>query len=168
MITSLHKIEFITTSGTYVLVDAGGLIGGPIAWPAEQASESYNAIGSAWGTGQGMGGARRMIEFLVRDEHASHAAAAAFCITRPAALMMHRTGTLKVTITGGSVWEFAGATLASATPVPALDGSFATDTAYRLQVGAAVPTSGLAHYAGIPTGWILETHTAIARTHAAS
>lgn len=168
MIESSHKIEFITASGTFVLLDIGQLVGSPIPWPAEQGSENYNPLGSVWGTGQGMGGAQRMLEFMARKEHASRAALNEFCIIHPATLMAFRTGTVQVTISGGSVWQFPGARLMSATPVPALDSLFGTDTVYRLQVGAGVPVSGLAHYAGIPTSWIAETHTSISRTHAAS
>lgn len=169
MISSHWKIEFIPDGGTaLLLLDYGGMLATPIPMPVEQTAEIYSSLGADWAGGLGLGNAKRTVDFTVRDEHASHAAAASFGIIRPATVLRGRSGTLRMSISGGAVWEFPDAVPISVAPIPVTGGIFATDTVYRFSCGIGVPTSGLAWYAGIPLSWTLDTHSSISRTHAAS
>lgn len=169
MIQAFFQVDFIPESGSTVrLVSAGDLAGDLPDFPVGQATETYQSLGLDWGGAAGMGGARRNLSFSWLTEHASHAAAAAYAIRWPAAFPFRKAGKIRVAITGGETWDLLGAAVSNISCRPTAEGTFATWTTLQATVGEAVPVSGLAHYAGIFIGWTLETHGAIARTHAAS
>ena len=168
MIRSPQTLEWISGSAAFTLVAAEGKLYAPVAWPASQGAENYSSLGGVWGSGSGLGSARRTVNFTVRDDHASVAAAADHCIRFPLLIMPHsRSGTLKVTTPGGTTWEFRAATLISASPTITPDAAWATDTTYSLSLGDAVPVAGMAWFSGMPAAWVPETHGAIARAHSA-
>lgn len=165
---TIHQIDFIDTAGTATrLLTAGDLVTDEPDFQVQQQGDSQSALGRIWGTGVGMGGARRSGTFTRILEHASHAAAAAYCIRWPATLPLARSGKLRITITGGEVWDLADAIITTCGCRRSTDGLFATAATLQLTAGEATPVSGVAFYTGMPAGWVPETHGAIARTHAA-
>ena len=92
-------------------------------------------------------------------EHASHAAAASYAIRHPASLPLDRPGTLRISVSGGEVWDLYAAVLLTVQVAQDSDGDFSTLATYQAEAGLSLPVAGLTHYAGIPTAWILTDHS---------
>ena len=137
MIESLYQIDFITTSGTLRLLDVGDMIEADIAIRITQEATSYAPIGAKWGEPVAAGGAMVAVDWAVVKNHASHAALRGYCFSHAAAMPYGETGTLRLTISGGGVWEIADGTLVSCAPMALLPShAFETLTAYSFSGGA--------------------------------
>ncbi|MEI6654056.1 MAG: hypothetical protein WCP45_04755 [Verrucomicrobiota bacterium] len=168
MILSIYQIDFIDSAGTATrLLDIGDPIGAMIDFSVKQSADSFTSLGNPWGGSRASGGARRPLSWARQIEHVSHAAAASFAIRHPASLPLSREGKLRVTVSGGEVWDLLDAVILDATTRPDQDGTYATLTNYTAEAGQTLPWSGLAHYAGIPTSWLLTTHTGQTLAHSA-
>jgi hypothetical protein len=170
MIETIYQIDFIDglTGGATRLLSQGDLVGDDLEFPVAQKVHEFDSLGMDWGGALGMGGARRAFTWTRQQEHTSLAEAAGFCIRHPASMPLRRAGKLLITISGGEVWEMEDAVISAAATRMDSEGLFATRTSYQASCGRSLPISGLDHYAGMPTGWILETHGTAARTHSAS
>jgi hypothetical protein len=162
MIESLHQIDFITAAGTLRLLDVGAIVERHPSIKVSQQSRRYAAIGAAWAEQQALGGAEAVVEWQAVRNHASHAALHGYCMGHAAAMPSGETGTLRVTISGGDVWDIEDAVLASSAPA-ALTGSgaFETVTAYQATGGRMVPAAAITLYAGIPWMFILQDWDAL-------
>lgn len=166
MIVSIYQIDFIDSDGaTTRLLDHGDLIENFIDFSFNQAADEFAAILGQWGKAVPRGGARRPVEWARLLEHTSHIVAAAFCIRHPAEVPYMKTGTLRIEIDGGEVWDLQDAVLFSAATRLSREGDFSTLTNYKLTAGKTVPYSGLEHYLGQRMEWILDTHTELTTTH---
>jgi hypothetical protein len=93
----------------------------------------------------------------VVKNHASHAALRGYCMSHAASLPSGKTGTLRLTITGGQTWDIADATLLSCAPMPLLPTQdFETLTSYSVTGGEMLPAAAITLYAGIPWDWTLQ------------
>ncbi len=168
MLVSIWQIDFIAESGvTTRLLSAGDLMADVLQIPATIQSQEDHYLGADWAGAVPLGNARRSLSWVCVREHASHADAASFVIRHPAAMPLRTPGKIRISITGGEVWDFLDAVITSATPNQYKDGDFATYTAYQASAGKCLPVSGLAIYTGIPIEWILSTHAALATNHSA-
>jgi hypothetical protein len=162
MIRSLWKIEFVTTGGTFLLLDVGDFISGEISPKVSQQAETYSAIGAAWGKTQAQGTAVTSLAWSTRRDHDSHAGLRAFCMRHAAAFPGGLSGALRISIEDGEVWNIADASLASSEPMPlAPSGGFRTITSYTATGGSISPASAIPLYPGIPWAWILQDWTAL-------
>lgn len=154
---SLYQIDFITAAGVWRLLNVGEEIGGEISPKVSQRAVTYAAIGAAWGASVAEGGAMVALDWQTIRNHASHAALRGFCLRQPASLPYGRSGTLRLAISGGEVWDIADASLLSCAPTPLLpsDG-FESVTAYSVSGGKIQPAAAIALYPGIPWEWILQ------------
>ena len=167
MLVSIHQIDFVSDSGvTTRLLSVGDLMTDVLEIPASIQTQEDNYLGADWAGAVPMGNARRSLSWVCVREHASHAAAASFVIRHPASMPLRTPGKLRVSISGGEVWDFMDAVISSASPTQYKDGDFASYTAYQASAGKCMPVSGLEIYTGIPIEWILSTHDALASTHA--
>jgi hypothetical protein len=165
MIESLHQIEFITASGTRRLLDIGAIVSGAPVIAVQQSVERYSAIGADWSEAFASQGADATITWTAVREHASHATLHAFCIRHAADFPSNQTGALRLTISGGEVWEMKNTVLASSAPLPLPEsGTFETITAYNAAGGEMLPVSTLTLYAGIPWKWINQSWPALTGT----
>ena len=165
MILSLFQIDFIDSAGTATrLLSYGEVMEKPFEMPWGQSADEYSPISATWGLARAKGGGRRTLEWTRRVTHASHAEVCAHVIRHPASLPSMKPGKIRVSIQGGEVWDSIEAVLLGATTRPHTKG-FASITTYRATAGQSFPVSGLAHYAGMPTAWMLTTHSAQALTH---
>jgi hypothetical protein len=163
MIQSLYQIDFITASGTRRLLDIGDLIETDIAPKVAQGADKYSAIGAAWGESQAQGGAMVDLGWSTVRTHASHAELRSFCMRHAASFPSGKTGTLRITISGGETWEISDATLLSSAPMPLVPAaSFKTITAYQATGGRMLPVTAITLYSGIPWEFILQHWEAIA------
>ena len=163
MIYSLLQIDFIETAsgGSTRLLDIGDQVAEELALPIEAGSYGYTPIGAAWGLSQPGGGARRTLEWTRRVEHASHVAAATYSIGHPALLPFAKAGKLRITISGGAVWDLHDAVLLGATAPRDVRGQFATLNRYRAEAGRTQIVSGLPLTAGVPFAWWVESFSSI-------
>lgn len=169
MISSLYQIDFISAAGAATrLLSVGDLTGSMPDFIVRQQAETHISLGNPWGGARAAGGARRPLGWTRLTEHASHAAAASYAIRHGASLPLTSEGKLRITVSGGEVWDMLDAVLLEASTRPDGEGDFATLTTYSAEAGLSLPVSGLAHYAGMPTAWILTTHAAQTLTHAAA
>jgi hypothetical protein len=162
MIESLYQIDFITASGTLRLLDIGAIVDSEpqIAW--KQREQSYAPIGAEWSEKQALGGAENEVTWQAIVNHASQAALRGYCLRHTATLPSGQTGTLRLTISGGDVWDIEDAVLSSSKPLPLTSsGSFETVTAYTASGGRMVPGAAIALYAGIPWIFILQDWDAL-------
>jgi hypothetical protein len=136
MIQSSHKLEFISSTGsTVVLLDLGDYLEQDIDMGMQNQVETYAAIGAAWGKARPKGGARRNVDFGVFRNHASHSAADEFVITHAPSLPFTATGKLRVTLASGSAWDMADAVIVAAVPRRSDEMDFGTLTRYRIEAG---------------------------------
>lgn len=165
MILSLFQIDFIDSADNATrLLSYGEAMEKPFEMPWGQSSDEYSPIGAEWGDARAKGGGRRTLEWTRREVHANHAEVSAHVIRHPASLPSMRPGKIRVSIQGGEVWDIMKAVLLGATTRPHTKG-FVTISTYRATAGQSLPVSGLAHYAGMPTAWMLTTHSAQTLTH---
>ena len=161
MIESIYQIDFITTSGgTTRLLDYGDLISAMINFAATQQATANISLGLPWGGTIAAGGARRPLTWTRNIEHSSHAEAAGYSIRHPAAIPITRDGKLRVSVSGGETWDLFDAVILNVQVANDAEGDFTTLATYQAEAGRSLPVSGLAHFSGIPTAWLLTTHTA--------
>lgn len=165
MLESLYQIDFITSGGSLRLLDVGDLIEKPIQFPAVQQAAGFSGIGRLWGLSAAAGGGRRQLEWSRYIEHASHAAAASYAIAHPPRVMTLSAGKLRISITGGAVWELMDAVLSAAACGVSTAGNFETLASYTVEGGNTLPVSGVPHAVGDVLSWVTETHTSIATPH---
>ena len=157
MIYTLFQLDFITAAGTLRLLDSGAAVEQEIAPKVSQGAARYAAIGAAWGETVSEGGAMVTVDFAAVKNHASHAALRDYCMSHAASFPSGRTGTLRLTITGGGTWEISDATLVSCSPMAKLPSSaWETLTAYSCTGGQMLPVTAITLYAGIPFEFILQ------------
>jgi hypothetical protein len=162
MIQTLYQLDFITASGTLRLLDSGARVTEEIAPKVSQGAATYAAIGAAWGESVASGGSMVTVDFSVVKNHASHAALRGYCMSHAASLPHGKTGTLRLTITGGQTWDIADATLLSCAPMPLLPTQdFETLTSYSVTGGEMLPAAAITLYAGIPWIFILQDWDAL-------
>ena len=157
MIQSLHQIDFISVSGTMRLLDIGAIVEQEpvISW--KQSEQSHAALGARWGENQALGGAMASIQWTAVRNHASHADLRSFCLRHVASMPSGETGTLRVTISGGEVWDIEDCSISTSTPLSLMSSNaFETVTAYAALGGNMVPAAAITLYAGIPWIFILQ------------
>jgi hypothetical protein len=161
MIQSIYQIDFIdaVSGGSTRLLSIGEKVEAVLGFGFEQESSAWSPVGLDYGFGIGLGGARQAVEWQRMQEHASHATAAAYAIKHPASIPKQKDGKLRVTISGGEVWDFSAAVILAVNSRLRVGNAYRTLTGYRCECGEAVPVSGLAHVAGVRIDWILETHS---------
>jgi len=165
MIESLHQIDFITAAGTRRLLDIGAIVSGAPVIAVQQTVERYSAIGADFSEADASKGADATMTWTAVRNHASHAALHGFCIRHAAEFPSNQRGALRMTISGGEVWEMRNSVLASSSPLPLPEsGTFETITAYHAAGGEMMPVSVLPLYAGIPWRWINQSWTALTGT----
>lgn len=146
MLASIYKIDFIATTGgaTTALLAWGDWIDREIEWPMLAQSQTYSAIGAQWGKARGMGGARRPIDFARYAEHASHAAAAAYCLSHPASLPTMTPGKIRVSVNAATpiIYDLMDAVITEAIARMSHEGDFATLTSYHIEAGKTIYVSG--------------------------
>ena len=172
MIVSIYQLDFIAAANGSVtnLLAIGDDIEREIEWPMQNKTETFSPIGARWGKGRSLGGARTVISFGHYMEHASHAAAAAYCLTRPTLLPILAPGKIRVTISDSTpmVFDMLDAVIIAAIAIASPVGEFASYTTYRLEAGKLVPVSGLTYFAGMPHSWILTAAGSLSSTLAAN
>jgi len=170
MIASISQIDFVDASGASVrLLSIGDRTEETLQFGFQQETAEWAPVGLDYGFSTPLGGARQAVSWTRMEEHASHAAAAAYAIKHPASVPMQREGKLRVTISGGETWDLLDAVILGVSTRPRVGNAYRTLTAYRCEVGQPVPVSGLTHAAGVRTAWILETHAAMgAKLHSAA
>lgn len=157
MIASIWKIEFITASGTFLLLDWGDFIAAEIGPKVSQEAESFAPIGADWGRSRPQGGAQTSLSWTVRRDHASHADLRAACMRHAAAFPSGQSGIIRMSIQNGEVWEIESAALTASEPLPLVPSAeFRTVTSYNAQGGRLKPGEPIALYPGIPWSWILQ------------
>jgi len=161
MIASLYQIDFIDSSGNATrLLDIGDQLSAMIQFCATQQAQAYISLGSPWGGTSAAGGARRPLSWTRGVEHSSHAEAAGYAIRHPAMIPLARDGKLRVCVSGGETWDLLDAVILNSQVAADTDGDFFTLATYQAEAGLSLPIAGLAHFSGMPTAWILSTHTA--------
>lgn len=171
MIESLYQIDFVDSAsgGSLRLLSIGERGEADIQFGFQQDNTAWSPVGSDYGFASALGGARQPLEWQRLQDHASHAAAASYAIRHPASVPKQREGKLRITISGGEVWDLMDAVILAVTCRPHVGFGFRTLTGYRCEAGVAVPVSGLAHAAGVRMDWILETHSGMgAKLHSAA
>lgn len=78
---------------------------------------------------------------------------------------MRQAGKIRVSISGGEVWDLMDAVILAVSSRPHVGNKFRTLTGYKCEVGKPVPVSGLTHSSGVRVDWILETHSALGALH---
>jgi hypothetical protein len=157
MIESLHQIDFITASGTQRLLDIGAIVEREPSISIKQREQAYAPIAAPWGENQALGGAMVSLSWTAVRNHTSHADLHSFCMRHAASFPSGETGTLRVTVSGGEVWDIADCVLSSSEPMPLQSsGSFETVTGYAASGGAMTPAVAITLYAGIPWAFILQ------------
>jgi hypothetical protein len=157
MIESLHRIEFISPSGTLVLLEIGEIVPSAPVVTVQQREERYYPLGAQWSEARAMGGTETAVTWQSVKDHTSHALLHSFCMRHAAALPSGQTGTLRMTISGGDVWDIMDAVVVSSSPLPlAESGTFETVTSYSAAGGRMVPAAAISLYAGIPWEFILQ------------
>lgn len=156
MIQSLWQIDLINASGTTRLLDYGDLISEEIKFSVSQESSRYTPIGSAWGETVSGDSAFVQLGWERAQNHASHIAARTQCLRSAAATATRKTGTLRISVEGGEVWDIADATIISSSPVPLVGNGFRTLTAHQAIGGKMSPAAAIALAAGMQWDWIFQ------------
>lgn len=156
MIQSSHQIDFITPAGTWRLLNYGDILDAEIQPVTVQEVSSHAGIGAAWGSTAAQGAALTDLDWVRREQHASHAALRAAVLRTAATFPANQSGTLKLSIQGGEVWEIQNCTLLASRPQPAIGGVFATMTAWTARGGQMLPAAAIPLYSGIPWAFILQ------------
>jgi hypothetical protein len=158
MIESLHQIDFITSSGSIMrLLDIGAIVEDEPVIDWKQAGANYGAIGAKWSESQGLGKAQASATWTAVRNHTSQADLRGFCMRHAASMPSGETGTLRITISGGQVWDIQDCYIGSSKPMPlAGSATFETVTTYGAFGGTMVPAAAITLYAGIPWVFILQ------------
>lgn len=168
---SLYQIDFIDTStgASTRLLSLEDRAEADLQFGFEQNSAEWSPVGLDYGYESPLGGSRQAVQWTRLMDHASHAAAAAYAIKHPASLPMQREGKLRVTISGGEVWDLMDAIILGVNCRINVGFGFRTVAGYNCKAGQPVPVSGLVHAAGVRIDWILETHAGMgAKLHSAA
>jgi hypothetical protein len=156
-VESLHQIDFITPDATLRLLDIGAIVAAAPTIGVKQREKRYAALGAPWSENHAEGGAETAVTWTMVRNHASHADLHSFCMRHAASLPSGKTGTLRVTISGGEVWDIEDAVISSSNPLPLMEsGTFESVTAYAASGGRMVPAAPITLYAGIPWVFILQ------------
>lgn len=157
MIETLYQIDFISGGESIRLLDIGTIVESDPVISVKQQEKRYAPLGAAWGASRALGGAQAAVQWTMVRNHASHAALHSYCLRHAASMPSGKTGTLRVTISGGEVWDIHDTVISSSSPQP-LSGSaaFETVTAYTASGGRMVPGAAIPLYAGIPWDYILQ------------
>lgn len=162
MIESLHQIDFITAAGTLRLLDIGAIVEAAPVITVKQQEQRSSGIGAEWSENQALGGADASMTWTAVRDHTSHADLHSFCMRHAASFPSGKTGTLRVTISGGEVWDIETTVLSSSAPLPlAGSATFESVTAYAAGGSRMVPAAALTLYAGIPHVFILQDWAAL-------
>lgn len=164
MIQSIWQIDFTTATGTTRLLDYGDVIAEEIRPSVTQRVSEYSGLGAEWGSTLAQGGAITELDWVRRQNHASHAALRAAVMRAAATFRPGQTGTLCLTIQGSESWNISDCTLLSTQPQAAPGGEFATLTAWSARGGKMLPASPIPLYAGIPWQFILQNWNTITTT----
>jgi len=140
MIVSIYQIDFIATADSSAtrLLDYGDLISSMLTFSATQQATAYASLGLPWGGTSAAGGARRPLTWTRGIEHASHAVAASYCISHPAAMPFTAPGKLRVSVSGGEVWDLLDAVILSAGVALDPDADFGTLATYQAEAGQSL------------------------------
>jgi hypothetical protein len=171
MTASLYQIDFIAAaSGAATrLLSIGDRGQTAIEFSFAQQSSEWAPVGADYGFTTPLGGARQPLEWQRLQDHASHAAAAAYAIRHPASLPKQEPGKLRITLPTGEIWDMPDAVLLSATCRAHVGSGWRTMATYRAAAGQPIPAAGLLHTAGTRHSWILEPPTTMgAKLHSAS
>lgn len=161
MISSVYQIDLITSAGTQRLLDYGDILADELKFSVEQSVSQYAPIHSAWGETSGDGAAFVSVSWERRQAHASHAAARTHVLRSAAGTAWRQTGTLRVSVQSGEVWDIADASISSSAPAALISNGFRTLTAYNASGGRMTPAAALTLYAGIPWDWTLQNWDAV-------
>ena len=154
MIKSVWKIELLTTNGTTVLLDYGDLIDGELKPRVEQRTTKDAPVGKPWGESSAEGGAMMTLNWSVQRDHESAAAARSAVMRSAANLPMLKTGTLRISIQDGEIWEALDCTVSMSEPQPLTAGPHRTLTTYQAAAGTLQPVSVLEPFTGITWQWL--------------
>lgn len=148
MIASIYKMEFTTSNGSaYTMLSWGDWIDKLIEFPMQNQVQTFSAIGAQWGKARAMGGARRPVDWTRMVTHASHAAAAAYCLSHPGDLPFTTPGKLRVYVYAGAttapiIYDLMDAVIVAIVPRMTNEDEFATLTSYRVEAGKTTHISG--------------------------
>jgi hypothetical protein len=161
-VESLHQIDFLTPGASHRLLDIGAVVAAAPVVTVRQQERRYAALGAEWSENQALGGAETSVSWTAVRNHASHADLHSFCMRHAASLPSGKTGTLRVTVSGGEVWDIEDTVITSSAPLPLLEsGAFETVTAYQASGGRMVPGAPIALYPGIPWIYLLQDWDAL-------
>jgi hypothetical protein len=161
MIQSVWRIELINAAGTTRLLDFGDDISEEIKPKISQDAARYAPIGAAWGETEEQPGALVTLGWDRRENHASHAAARGHVMRAAAATATRKTGTLRISIQDGEVWDIEDCTVLATEPVTVTKGPIRTLTTYQAIGGRMIPAEAIALYSGIPWEYILQNWEAV-------
>lgn len=156
MIQSIWQIDLINASGTTRLLDYGDGITDEIKFSVAQDATRYGPISSLWGETDAGLNAFVSLGWSRRQNHASHAASRSHCLRTAAAAGVRRSGTLRVSVQDGEVWDIGNCTVFSSEPMPLVGYGFRTLTSYQAIGGVMTPAAAIALYAGIQWDFILQ------------
>lgn len=156
MIYSIWRIELINASGTTRLLDYGDDTSEAIKPKVSQEAARYAPIGAPWGETEDQPGALVTLGWDRMEHHASHAAACGHVMRGAATTATRKTGTLRISIQDGEVWDIEDCTTLATEPVTVTKGPIRTLTTYQAIGGRMLPAEAIELYAGIPCEWILQ------------
>lgn len=157
MIRSLLQIDFLHAGGSMRLLSVGdGCDREPFPAMKQSASE-WAEGGGEWGGATALGGATGTVGFSARRYHDSHAALRDFCMLAAGRFPSGRTGTLRITVTGGATWEMADSVLTASAPAAMPEASgCATLQSFSITGSRPVPVTPITLFPGIPVEFILQ------------
>ena len=157
MIQSLWKIEFITAGGTFLLLDWGDFVPSEIGPEVAQTVELTAPIGADWAKTRPQKGAVTSLTWGTRRDHTGHADLRAFVLRHAATFPTGQSGTLRLSIQDGEVWDIPDAAVATTKPAPLVpSGGFRTITSYTASGGGLRPAAAIPLFPGIAWDWILQ------------
>lgn len=149
MIQSQYQIDFITTGVPIRLLSIGDEITADPVLKCSQGATSYPNIGAAWTQTRAAGAAATELSWSVVHTHASHADLRNYCFSAASTGPYGITGTLRVTVSGGLVWDIRHCTLTSISPLPMVPcESWQTLTAYTATGGQIIVSASGAAMGG--------------------
>ena len=159
MTTSLYQIDFHPASGSALrLLDYGDQLASPLQFAVSQQSQTWIPLGMPWGVGVAGGGLRRSLTWQRHTEHASQAQADSYVQIHPLSLPFLGTGHLRVSVSGGEVWDMGDAVILNVSASHDTEGDFATITDYQFDCGHTLPQSGLRWFPGVMSEWDQTSH----------
>lgn len=160
MISSLWRIEFLTGGASTLLADYGDMLADEIRPTVKQAATEFGALGGRWGGTQADGRALTTIAWTVWIPSAGGTVATLRddMLLAAATFPAMATGTLRITVQGGAVWEMAKASLATFETAPdaAWPAGTAASRVYSATGGQLLPTTPIPLRPGLPVEFILQ------------